>query len=268
MSRIITFASPFLKHCQPQARKLLGKNEPDELCTKAAMTRLPSENYLFNQAAAIRNAGRQELLPEVLHFIFDRLDQVGAPVAITWGTLLHEFRNGTGPCVVPRADDKDFDITVFEEHFKMIYDMRGEIQSKFGFYPKVRPGKLFMILQSPGQSKPGSGFQIDIYGFQWDHSNGLVYYPWDDVAVQMNLLLPFVKHKALPIDAMPSSNASRPLYHHRPFNPGCLLANEYGPDFMTPQQTKFYRRDAFNHSGDYEGCNKAMTVVEEKEYIR
>lgn len=237
------------------------------ICTKEASSRHPSENYQFDQIKALTNVNGQEAAQEVLYFIIERLSQVGAPVGLMYGTLLHEFRNGTGPCVIPRADDKDFDVAVFPEHFHLIVNMTEEIDSLFGFtVKKLEKNRLYIAL-APRQ-KTGIGFQIDVYGFRCDDENGLIHFPWDVVSVQMTHFLPLVKHKTLPTTDTNSTNGiSEPLYHYMPFKPRCLLANMYGVDFMTPKNGHFIQRDAFTHS-EYAGCEKEMTAFEKEEFVR
>lgn len=233
------------------------------VCTKESSSRHPHENYLFDLEKAKEIENIQISSAEVIYFIIERLSLIGAPVALMYGTLLHEFRNGTGSCVIPRADDKDFDMAVFEEHFHLIKDMRKEIESMFGFtvgsYTKRR---LFMILYPPGTKS----FQIDIYGFRCDNTNKLIYFPWDAVAVQMKHFLPLVKHKTLPVDTN-STSVSEHLYHRVPFNPRCLLESLYGKDFMTPKSGHFLLHSAFTHP-EYAICEKEMNVFEKEEFIR
>ena len=57
---------------------------------------------------------------EIVAYIVTKLDEIGAPVTPWFGSMLHEFRNGTGPCVHPNARDKDFDLAVFPQHFPFI----------------------------------------------------------------------------------------------------------------------------------------------------
>uniref|UniRef100_A0A7S1FN09 Beta-lactamase-related domain-containing protein n=1 Tax=Corethron hystrix TaxID=216773 RepID=A0A7S1FN09_9STRA len=244
-------------------------NKALPLCTKEqTSSRNSTEGYQINQVRAKRNAHKQKAAEEVIYFIVEQLSKIGAPAALMYGTLLHEFRNGTGPCVVPRADDKDFDIAVFEEHFRLIADMTQEIESMFGFkvvtYEKQ---SLFLSLVPPGQKKPGIGFQIDVYGFQCDDTNRLLYFPWDDVAVRTEHFLPLLKHKTLPVDTRRTSDETEPLYHHIPFNPRCLLANMYGEDFMTPKIGHFIQHDVFSRLESFR-CEQTMTVLEHQEFDR
>ena len=265
------FSFLFQSSYNPQVllERHIAANSTSSVCTKK-VSRHESKNYQINLRRHVKeNANKQKAVQEVLHFIIERLSQVGAPAALMYGTLLHEFRNGTGPCVIPRADDKDFDIAVFERHFHMIVDMQEEIKSRFGFWTggsMIKKGRLMMVLLPPDQKKVGTGFQIDIYGFRCDDANGLIYFPWDEVAVQMKHFLPLVKHKTLPIDSN-SEDVLEPLYHHIPFNPQCLLPNMYGHDFMTPKRGHFIQQNAFSHS-EYAGCKKEMNLFEKKEFIR
>ena len=57
----------------------------------------------------------------------------GIPVAIMCGTLLHEYRNGTGDCILHRLDDKDLDVAMFKAHIPLVLDMNKELEEKFGW---------------------------------------------------------------------------------------------------------------------------------------
>lgn len=63
----------------------------------------------------------------VVAFIVEALDGHGVPVVIMYGTLLHEYRNGTGDCVLHRLDDKDLDIAIFKHHIPLVLDMNKEL---------------------------------------------------------------------------------------------------------------------------------------------
>jgi len=67
-------------------------------------------------------------------YIAKELSKIGAPVSLMYGTMLHEYRNGTGPCVQANYKDKDFDIAVFAQHFFHILAMADNIEKKFGWH--------------------------------------------------------------------------------------------------------------------------------------
>eukprot|EP00957_Ditylum_brightwellii_P010484 794599-Ditylum_brightwellii.AAC.1 len=74
------------------------------LCTKEA-----SYRYRPNDISELHYTHISKA-KHVIAYIVRELDKIGAPVSMMYGTLLHEYRNGTGPCVQPDFRDKDFDI--------------------------------------------------------------------------------------------------------------------------------------------------------------
>lgn len=181
---------------------------------------------------------------KVLTFIVKELNKIDAPVSLMYGTMLHEYRNGTGPCVRKNVYDKDFDIAVFPKDFAHVVGMVGDIETKFGWRKHfISEERLIMILLPPGQKGVGNGLQIDIYGFEINHPRkGLIHFPWDRVTVAMDDFLPLVKHKPLPVEY---GNTNGDLYYYMPFKVPCLLANLYGRDYMTPKKGHFIRRKAY-----------------------
>jgi len=233
---------------------------------------------------------------EVLAYIVSELDKINAPVALMYGTMLHEYRNGTGPTVLPNVKDKDFDIAVSKEHFHHIIGMFERIEEKFGYCVKyVSTKKLMIVLTPPGQELE-AGFQIDIYGFKvlpsrpplkkqerlkrkkdiYDfdldrHRPELIFFPWDMVFVAMNGFLPLVKYKPLSVNATASvlggDEDHRDLHYYMPYNVPCLLANIYGDDYMTPTkegESFFWRSKAFDHPR----CDNDYTASEREELKR
>lgn len=53
----------------------------------------------------------------VVAYIVREMDKMGAPVSFMFGSVLHEYRNGTGNCVEFNMRDKDVDIIVLPEDF-------------------------------------------------------------------------------------------------------------------------------------------------------
>lgn len=206
-----------------------------------------------------------------MKYIIKKLDTIGAPVSLMYGTLLHEFRNGTGTCVQPNLYDKDFDIALFEMHFYAVEALSEEIKKIFDWkILYVNKERLFMIFAPPGL-KAGKGYQIDVYGFKSNHPRkGLIYFPWDEVAISMDASLPIVKHKTVVQDDDVAMNFrtvgdNQRLYYHIPFNVPCLLSNMYGPDFMTPKKGHFIRKTAY----DNPKCDRrVLTVAEQIELER
>lgn len=163
-----------------------------------------------------------------------------------YGTLLNEFRNGTGPCVKYNVMDKDFDIAVFETNFHDVVALKDEIHSLFGWkVGLLQEDQLIMVFFSPNQTQLAQGFQVDVYGFKTDHPRkGLIHFPWDRVTVATDAFLPLVKHKPI-AQNYTNRDESLQLHFYMPFNPKCLLTNLYGSDFMTPknrEEGKFHRR--------------------------
>ena len=219
------------------------------VCTKEASYRPRPEGLSAKQYKQVISA------EDISAYIVKNLNTIGAPVSLMYGTMLHEYRNGTGPCVQANFNDKDFDIAVFAQHFPLVLAMADDIEKKFGW--KLKPGnvfkeRLFMVFLPSNQHKAGKGHQIDVYGFEIHRpSNGLIYFPWDEVTVAMDAFLPLEKHKMPAYDdgtsreVFLSSGEERPHFY-MPFNPSCLLANMYGADFMTPKKGHFIRKVAYD----------------------
>eukprot|EP00957_Ditylum_brightwellii_P191876 14606683-Ditylum_brightwellii.AAC.1 len=163
-----------------------------------------------------------------------------------YGTMLHELRNGTGQCIIPRVDDKDFDIAVFERHFHVVLGMKDDIMEKFGWQMSdINMERLFLQIHPP-QQKIGKGFQIDVYGFKCDIRNQLVFFSWDHVALRMQDVLPLSRHKTVPIpasvaDKLQSNNQLQVVPAlRRPFNAPCIMKSLYGPGYMQPTERGNY----------------------------
>jgi len=243
----------------------ISKNEIEyreisPLCTKDANYR-PRPNDISRA-----HYGSISVARNVTAYIVRELDKIGVPVSIMFGTLLHEYRNGTGPCVQENFRDKDFDIAVLSIHFETVVAMTDKILKKFGWKVLyLNEKRLFLALAPRRQKKMSKGFQIDIYGFQSNTPReGLIYFPWDNVTVAMNAFLPLVKHKTLAYDdagnqSLASGEEQR-LYFHKPSNVPCLLSNLYGSDFMTPKKGHFIRQIAY---GNPVCENKTLTAREQ-----
>ena len=215
----------------------------------------------------IEKYNRVQQAQRILTYIIEKLDSIGAPVSLMYGTLLHEFRNGTGPCVQFNFKDKDFDIAVFETHFQDVVAMSGNIKSKFGWdVGSLEESRMFISFFPSGQIlRSPNRYQIDVYGFKSDYPKiGLIRFPWDMVTVAKDAFLPLVKHKAIAYeDKQTASNYKKELYFYKPFNVPCLLPNMYGSDFMTPKDGHFIRRKAY---GDPKCDHKELTNNEEEEF--
>jgi hypothetical protein len=204
----------------------------------------------------------------VFQYIIEKLKaDAGAPVTLMYGSMLHEFRNGTGPCVQCNFNDKDLDIGVFAQHFPLVIAMSEDIQKKFGYKLEfVDRGYLMMVFLPENQKRVTSnqkrvvnGHQIDIYGFECNRPRaGLVYQPWMKQAFAMDAFLPLGKHKTIPYNhddiEQITKDGHQPACVYMPFNPPCLLENLYGSDFMTPREgrgvtggSNHARLDAFNN---------------------
>lgn len=232
------------------------------ICTKDASYR-PRPNFVKPLQYNTVVAG-----DKVLAYIAKELNKIGAPMSLMFGTLLHEYRNGTGPCVQANFHDKDFDVAVSGNHFAHVLAMADDIEKRFGWTLRMSgkmKKRLFLHFMASKQ-RLGKGYQIDVYGFESDRpSKGLVYFPWDKITVATNAFLPLVKHKTLVYEddnkEVTTSN-DEPIYVYTPFNIPCLLANMYGADFMTPKKGHFIRRTAH---GDPGCVHEALPLAEKKE---
>ncbi len=237
-----------------------------KICTKAASFH-PRPDDIITETKDYR----LDKVEKVMQYIIEKLDTIGAPVSLMYGTLLHEYRNGSGPCVQLHSYDKYFAIALFEMHFYEFAAVSKEIKEIFNWDIRyIQKKDLFMILAPPSQ-KAGKGFQINVYGFKSNHPRkGLMYFPWDKVTVSMDAFLPIVKYKTIVYDddvamKLKTEGDRHRLYYYIPFDVPCLLSNMYGPDFMTPQKGLFIRRAAYdNPICDAREC----TVAEQKELER
>ena len=167
---------------------------------------------------------------EVLDFLVARLhNKFNAPVALMYGTALHEYRSGINhinhqtiqddpqnnttsqqhdekyddPCLHPNVNDKDFDIALFQPHWHYIIskEFTEEIQSKFKWtiaYNAAMKKTTFATMYPNGQFK--KAMQIDVYGFQCNTtggSNDTILFPWDGVRIARDSFLPLRKHKSI-----------------------------------------------------------------------
>lgn len=190
----------------------------------------------------------------VVAYIVREMDKMGAPVTIMFGSVLHEYRNGTGDCVEYNMRDKDFDVVVLPEDFPKLFRLIDNIEAQFGWHVITRIDERLYLMFGPGGMKhPGYGFQIDLYSFHRDQpEKGLLYFPWDKVSFEMDLFFPLVKYKSIASmigvneTENKSSNSARasdsmeshvvtPVHYYMPANVPCLLAKMYGDDFMTPK---------------------------------
>ncbi|KAK1743924.1 hypothetical protein QTG54_005521 [Skeletonema marinoi] len=200
---------------------------------------------------------------QILSFLIEEFDKIGAPVTLMYGTMLREFRNGTKTgCLRPDYQDKDFDIAVSPQHFHYIYGLRDELKQMFNtslmFNMNLRER---MFTSIPTNNKQ---FKIDVYGYECKKEEGLIYFPWDMITIAMDSFFPVRRHKRiLPFEeqflAHTQSNATiattglnennttttethaggynAPAFY-LPNNPPCLLENIYGVDYMTPRTGK------------------------------
>lgn len=246
----------------PQISPSVKRHEnKSSLCTKTAHYRILPDDITklkYERVAVAEN---------IVTYIITELNKVNAPVCIMYGTLLHEYRNGTGPCVQTNHYDKDFDIAVFPAHFDLIVRMAEDISHNFGWRVlKLDQERLFLCLAPMDQKRAGRGFQIDIYGFQVNKPiQGLIHFPWDKVTISAQSFLPMVKHKTIPYDSSLPLDDGNELFFHKPFNVPCLLENMYGSDYMTPKKGHFIRQTA--HSNPI--CTKqTLTGPEQAELDR
>ena len=196
--------------------------------------------------------------PQVLEYIAMKFQEVNAPLALIYGTALHEFRAGK-TCFMPRITDKDIDIAIFKQHYPLILALDEELKELFGWrvitsakaskklYPPKASKKLYAQIQpiednrkTLGAKYTGDAFQIDVYGFQCNAVEGNIWLPWDKVTTKINAFLPLKPHTKLPR----AGHNNTQTYIYMPSNPACLLENLYGADFRTPKDTKFFKSNA------------------------
>jgi len=237
------------------------------ICTKKALFRRIPSSVRRIQYRRVVSA------QEILAYIIQKLDNVGAPVTLMFGTLLHEYRNGTGPCLQGNFHDKDLDIAVFAQHIPLVVALADDILKKFQWKLKVKNEKdKILVFTAKGQGAVGRGYQIDIYGLECNTpTKGLLYSPWQNARYAMNALLPFVKYKTIPYDnATHIPNSEQHLqFVHMPYNPKCFLQNLYGDDFMIP------RKGTGNSDGvdpkylyNRPKCGQLLSSAEQKELER
>jgi len=211
---------------------------------------------------------------EILAYIMTKLNDIDAPVILMYGTMLHEFRNGTDePFVSLNFQDKDFDIAVFPEHYRSILSFQDEIQAKFGWkigYTEDMKNRSMAAIYNPEMKK--WKYQIDVYGFRCSKTNDLILFPWDNITIARNSFLPVRKHKP-PISSNENStdNKSNPVFYI-PHNPPCLLNNIYGSDYMTPKtgrstQAKWGTKHGRPAHGNPE-CDSTLTTSEQQDLER
>ena len=230
----------------------------------------------------------------VVAYIVREMDKMGAPVSFMFGSVLHEYRNGTGNCVEYNMRDKDFDIIVLPEDFPKLFGLIDDIKAKFGWKVLLRDDKsLFLMFAPHDLVRHSTGFQIDIYSFHRDHpKEGLLHFPWDGVTFEMDHFFPLVKYKSIASpdfgvtmnetanelarsNSIRTSDADSPVppvsvHYHMPANVPCLLAKMYGDDFMTPKpgpgnQGMGTKKNLFRQS---RWCKKIGTEDDDKNHTK
>ena len=186
-------------------------------------------------------------IQEVVRFIVDKLAEKEVPISIFYGTLLLEYRNGTGPYFFPEPHDKDIDLVVFERHFDLVLQMDDDLRRLFGWgvstvvddrlYLKIKPLHHRIIGRRLDQK------QVDIYGFRCIEDENLIHLPWDNVTVRLDSFLPFTEYDRPIPGIFSGSHSSFSL----PLDPACLLPNMYGGDFMTPKKGHFIQQKAYDN---------------------
>ena len=187
----------------------------------------------------------------ILEFLSAKFEQKNAPIAINFGSALHEFREGKS-CYAHRIGDKDVDITVLEAHFPLIHDLNEELRERFGWSvhsSSEMNSRLFATIKPLDDGRrnglpDANSFNIDFYGFKCNAEENTVWFPWDQITTRINALLPLKKHGA-PIskqlyDGVDYDWVASKSFVYIPSDPACLLENIYGPDFRTPMNTKYY----------------------------
>ena len=221
------------------------------------------EEYYRNQPDGVsaKQFGKMSVGEEIVNFIVTELHKVGVPVAMIFGTALHEYRNGTGNCVHPYLKEDDFDLGVLKEHFHYVVLLIGEIETKFGwevvYAEETRFENTFLWIKPPNQ-RAKNGFQVDIYAMTIDRVNkGYVTFDWDMVQIQTSAMFPLVKHKPIVSTTNTSTTTTskgtmidrnNTPFLYMPFNQTCYFSNLYGDDFMTPQKIKLRQVMNFNKS--------------------
>lgn len=237
----------------------LGKMERRDLCT--SLTNELNISTTGVTPVKVQRIGQAEAM---VSYIVTRLYEINAPVTILFGTLLHEYRNGTGsnPCVTYELTDKDLDIGLFEAHWHVVYSMRSELSELFGWRVKIQNSvRLMMVMVPPGFKEKGSvdNFQIDIYGFKTNHpKEGLLYFPWDKITFAIDGFLPLRKYKSIPPLTDFKNSVEKDLFINVPYNSECFLKNQYGDNFMTPDKSRGY---FWTHSAMNSPCNSLENVT-------
>jgi hypothetical protein len=72
--------------------------------------------------------------------------------------MLHEYRNGSGPCVLLNFDDKDVDILVFPKQFQMILTMDEHIRKtwKWQIHMEYKNDQFVFIRPMNDKRKTGA----------------------------------------------------------------------------------------------------------------
>jgi Membrane transporters of cations and cationic drugs len=198
---------------------------------------------------------RVEAANEILAYITETIkEKSGAPVAIAYGSMLHEYRSGYGPCIMLNFDDKDVDILVFPKQFQMILAMDEYLREtwKWQIHTDYKDD-LFLFIRPMNDKRKNRSysrlvFQIDVYSFMCNHEQNMLEFPYDNHKLTMQGVLPLLPYKTIMTDwnhkssnhdstAVVSKQVSQEVYMHVPFDATCYLSNMYGSDFMTPKET-------------------------------
>ena len=135
---------------------------PLPACTPEDQHRVRPEGITQEQYEKVRKG------EEISAYIVTELHKVGVPVTLLYGSVLHEYRNGTGNCVQPYFKEDDFDLGVFSHHFHHVVLLMDKVEEKFGWNAHYSgPSGLkdnFLYFSPPGQ-RPKKGFQVDVYSF-------------------------------------------------------------------------------------------------------
>ena len=112
---------------------------------------------------------------------------------------------------------------------------------------------------------------IDVYGFDCNLMDNIVWWPWDKVTMRLDSTLPIKEHTRTmnwnnTVFAMSTNDTriSKPVLY-MPSDPACYLANIFGDDFRIPKKTKFFRHNAT----DLPVCKtSALDATEKLEFMR
>jgi len=252
--------------------QLIKNKKYERECTKHESLQ-PLFNTTFGNE---ENKIRINEATHIIEYIIKQLDATfnGAQLALVWGTMLKEYRNGMSPCVQYDPTDKDFDVAVNETTFHHIVNtILPKIEKKFNWKTYVNKERFFAMIFPPDQPRWSrvnhtNSFQIDLYSFKTNTpKKGLVFFPWDKVEMAMDAFLPLVKYKTIATKTIVThdkdleSGGKQKLYYYKPFNVPCYLSNLFGGDFMIPkpQASGYDKRFAYDHpkcvdmsSTDYE----------------